>query len=579
MAHKSHRKIIGARFYSKGYEAEHGRLESLGGIFFRSARDSEGHGSHIASTSAGSAVANASLFGLAAGTARGGAPAARLAIYKACWFRFCNDADVLSAFDDAIHDGVDLISISAGPLPPQPSFFSDSFSIGSFHAFRNGILTSASTGNAGLPATATNVAPWMLTVAASSLDRRFDSSVTLGNSKVLKGQSINPLKMDSFNSLIPASIAAAPGIPSKNASFCANGTLVPALIEGKIVVCTIETIRVVVKEAGGVGMILIDPVASDVGFEFVIPATLVGAEDAGELQAYLATEKNPTAIISSSQTVFHTRPAPDMAVFSSQGPNLETPDIIKPDITAPELNILAAWSPLGIDRSGGRSVDYNIASGTSQASPHVTGMAAIIKSCNMLWSPAAIKSALMTTATVMDNTGNTIARQPNASPTTPFDYGSGHINSLAALDPGLVYDHNADDIINFLCSNGASIPQLLNLTGERIVCNNVTVPPYNLNYPSIGISSMNGSLSVYRTVTNYGSGHSTYLPKIENPVGMKLGVSPRKLEFNKRGQKLTYRLDFVPYKHSNGSFVFGSIAWTDGRHVVRSPIAVNVVSV
>ena len=180
------RKIIGARFYSKGFEAESGPLESFNLPFFQSARDGDGHGIHTASTIAGSIVANVSLFGMARGTARGGAPSARLAIYKACWFDMCSEADILSALDDAISDGVDILSISIGPDPPQPSYFENAISIGAFHAFQRGILESASAGNSAFPGTATNVAPWILTVAASSVDREFHSIKHLGNSKVLK---------------------------------------------------------------------------------------------------------------------------------------------------------------------------------------------------------------------------------------------------------------------------------------------------------------------------------------------------------------------------------------------------------
>lgn len=165
-------------------------------IFFRSPRDNDGHGTHTASTIAGSIVANASLFGIAKGTARGGAPSARLSIYKACWFDFCSDADILSAVDDAIHDGVDILSLSLGPNPPQPIYFEDAVSLGTFHAFQKGILVSASAGNSVFPRTACNVAPWILTVAASSIDRDFSSNIYLGNSKVLKVKSLtNPFEI------------------------------------------------------------------------------------------------------------------------------------------------------------------------------------------------------------------------------------------------------------------------------------------------------------------------------------------------------------------------------------------------
>ncbi|XP_068658137.1 subtilisin-like serine-protease S [Aristolochia californica] len=579
------RKIIGARYYYKGFEAENGPLELFGGVFFRSPRDADGHGTHTASTVAGSIVPSTSLLGIATGTARGGATRARLAIYKACWFGLCSDADLFSAFDDAISDGVDIISISAGPSPPQPSFFSEPISIGSFHAFEKGILTSASAGNAGFSGTACNVAPWILTVAASSVDRQFHSNLTLGNSKVLKGQSVNPLKMDGFFGIIPASVAAAPGASSLNASFCKNNTLDLSLVKGKIVICIIEEIfdargakAEVVRELGGVGMILVDPIATDVGFQFVIPTTIIGLEEAKQLFAYLS-QNNPVANIARTVTVLHTKPAPEMAVFSSMGPNVITPELIKPDITAPGLNILAAWSPVALDSAGKRSVDYNIISGTSMSCPHVSAAAAILKSYRPHWSPAAIKSALMTTATVLDNTGSTLLRHPNGSPTTPFDYGSGHLRPLAALKPGLIYDHDTDDIINFLCSSGATPAQFRNLTGNPTTCRKTRVPTYNLNYPSIGVSNMTGRVSVLRTVTYYGEGRSVFVASVDYPAGVKITVVPSVLEFKWIGQKKSYRVDFVPNRDSNGSFVFGALTWSDGRYFVRSPIALHIVSV
>ncbi|XVF69150.1 hypothetical protein PTKIN_Ptkin11bG0057800 [Pterospermum kingtungense] len=580
------RKIIGARFYFKGFEAENGPLESLNRTFFRSARDSDGHGTHTASTIAGSFVANASFFGMARGTARGGAPGARLAIYKACWFNLCSDADILNAMDDAISDGVDILSLSLGPNPPQPSYFEDATSIGAFHAFQKGVLVSASAGNSIFPGTATNVAPWILTVAASSVDRIFNSNIYLGNSRVLKGFSLNPLEMKTSYGLIAGSAAAAKGITPLNASFCKDKTLDATLIKGKIVVCTIETVlddrkekSIVIRQGGGVGMILIDPSAKEVGFQFVIPGTLIGQEEAVLLQEYMASEKNPVARIYPTITVLNTKPAPAMAAFSSMGPNIITPDIIKPDITGPGLNILAAWSPVAIDATAERSVDFNIISGTSMSCPHISAVAAIIKSTQPSWSPAAIKSAIMTTATVLDNTRRLIGRQPNGTETTPFDYGSGHINPTAALEPGLVYDIDSNDIINFLCSTGANPAQLKNLTGHLTNCQNPPIPSYNLNYPSIGVSNMNGSLSVYRTVTYYGKGQTDYVAYIEHPVGVKVTVTPSNLCFTKTGEKMSFRVDFTPYRDSNGSFVFGALTWSNGIHNVRSPIGLNVLSV
>jgi subtilisin family serine protease len=120
--------------------------------------------------------------GLGTGGGRGGAPMARIAVYKACWDSGCYDADILAAFDDAISDGVDIISVSLGPDYPQGGYFTDAISVGSFHATRNEILVVSSAGNAGKQGSATNLAPWMLTVAAGTTDRSFATFIRLQNS-------------------------------------------------------------------------------------------------------------------------------------------------------------------------------------------------------------------------------------------------------------------------------------------------------------------------------------------------------------------------------------------------------------
>ncbi|KAI3896296.1 hypothetical protein MKX03_009660 [Papaver bracteatum] len=379
--------------------------------------------------------------------------------------------------------------------------------------------------------------------------------------------------MDKYYGIISATSAAANGVPPMNASFCTNNTLDHNLIKGKIVVCTIETVTdsrrkkaTVVRDGGGVGMILIDRLLANVGFQFVIPATLIGQDEALVLQEYLTTEKNPTGKINPTTTVFKTSPAPAMAAFSSMGPNVITPDILK-----------VTWSPVAIDGTGGRSTDYNIISGTSMSCPHISAVAAIIKSYHPSWSPSAIKSAIMTTATVMDSTLKPISRDPFGSPTTPFDFGSGHVNPVAALDPGLIYDYGADDILNFLCGTGATRADIQSLSGAPFKCN--PIPSYDLNYPSIGVSDLNRSVSVLRTVTYYGHGPTVFKPFVESPSGVKVRVTPHKLKFKEVGEKMSFRVRFMPSKKSNGSFVFGSITWSDGIYNVRSPIGLNVISI
>lgn len=179
------RKLIGARWYIKGYEAEFGSLDTEGGAEFLSARDAEGHGTHTSSIAAGALVENVDFSGLGQGSARGGAPSARLAIYKVCWATGgCSSADILAAFDDAIRDGVDVISMSLGAIPPLETYVDDVVSIGSFHAVAEGISVICSGGNSGpFPQTVVNTAPWVITVAASSIDRSFPVVLTLGNNQ------------------------------------------------------------------------------------------------------------------------------------------------------------------------------------------------------------------------------------------------------------------------------------------------------------------------------------------------------------------------------------------------------------
>lgn len=177
------RKIIGARWYIKGYEAEFGKLNTSDILEFLSARDAVGHGTHTSSTAAGAFVGNASFMGIARGIARGGALRARLAIYKVCWATGgCSSADILAAFDDAIHDGVDVLSVSLGQSPPLPTYIEDVLAIGSFHAVARGITVVCSAGNSGpFSQTVINTAPWVITVAASTIDRTFVTFISLGN--------------------------------------------------------------------------------------------------------------------------------------------------------------------------------------------------------------------------------------------------------------------------------------------------------------------------------------------------------------------------------------------------------------
>ncbi|GLJ13774.1 hypothetical protein SUGI_0219920, partial [Cryptomeria japonica] len=182
------RKLVGARWYVKGYEAAKGPLNTTEVPEYRSARDHNGHGTHTASTAGGSQVRNASFMGLGRGIARGGASRARIAMYKVCRLGGdCSEADILAAFHDAISDGVDVLSISLGSGTPLPDYFASSLDIGSFHAMEKGIPVVISAGNDGPdPASVSNTAPWSMSVAASTMDRSFPTYIMLGNNMSIK---------------------------------------------------------------------------------------------------------------------------------------------------------------------------------------------------------------------------------------------------------------------------------------------------------------------------------------------------------------------------------------------------------
>jgi subtilisin family serine protease len=170
--------VIGARYFKLD------GLKDPGDIL--SPVDVHGHGTHTSSTAVGNLVGNASLFGLANGTARGAVPSARVAMYKVCWVNIgCSDMDILAAFEAAITDGVDVISISIGG-DRMVGYDIDSIAVGAFHAMKNGILTVASAANSGpVLGTVENHAPWILTVAASGTDRSFMTTVQLGNGRTI----------------------------------------------------------------------------------------------------------------------------------------------------------------------------------------------------------------------------------------------------------------------------------------------------------------------------------------------------------------------------------------------------------
>ncbi|XP_020268239.1 subtilisin-like protease SBT5.3 [Asparagus officinalis] len=570
------KKVIGARYYLNGYQAEESKNPDKT-VKFRSPRDSSGHGTHTASTASGRVVTKINYNHLGLGAARGGAPMARIAIYKACWDSGCYDADMLAAFDDAIGDGVDIISVSLGSNSPQRDYFSDSISVGSFHAASHGILVVASAGNVGTRGSVANLAPWILTVGASSTDREFVSSFVLGNRKKFMGESLSTFRMKSPARIISASEANNGLFTAYQSSFCLDGSLDRKKTRGKVVVCRHSgnpsesrvSKSLVVKRAGGVGMVLVDEAESDLAAPFAVPAAIVGRTIGERILSYVNSTRKPTSFISPARTVIGSRQAPRVAAFSSKGPNLLTAEILKPDIVAPGLNILAAWSP-----AVNKRLRFNILSGTSMSCPHVTGLLALIKAVYPSWSPAAIKSALMTTATVLDKEKNPITADPSGRIATPFDFGSGFPSPSKFLEPGLVYDIQPSDYRNFLCSIGYNDKTLQLVTGDRSKCTGLAPTASNLNYPSITVPNLKGRISVTRTLMNVGKPQCSYKALVVSPSGVNVTVAPKVLDFVRYGQKIRFTVSFNA-ADSLADYVFGSLTWKSGRFQVSSPLVVR----
>ncbi|XP_010494681.1 PREDICTED: subtilisin-like protease SBT5.5 [Camelina sativa] len=605
------RKIIGARYYARGYERYYGPFNAEANNDFLSPRDADGHGSHTASTAVGRRVKGVSaLGGIAMGTASGGASLARLAVYKACWAipnaekyvtNTCFDEDMLAAFDDAIADGVNVISISIGAVEPQ-TYLEDGIAIGALHAVKRDIVVAASAGNDG-PAgeTLSNPAPWIITVGASSLDRFFVGGLELGDGYKFESDSLTTLKMDNFAPLVYAPDVVVPWGSRNEASLCLPNSLSPDLVKGKVVLClrgfgSGSTIGkgLEVKRAGGVGMILAnsrDNDAFDVVSHFV-PTALVFSSTVDRILDYIYNDYEPVAFIKPAETILYRnqpkdsfypyKPAPFMTSFSSRGPNWVDANILKPDIIAPGLNILAAWS--GADSASKDSIDqrvsdYSLDSGTSMACPHVAGAIALLKSMHPTWSSAAIRSALMTTAS-MTNQDNEPIQDYDGSPANPFALGSGHFRPTKAASPGLVYDASYGSYLLYCCSVG-----LTNID-PTFKCPSEIPPGYNLNYPSISIPYLIGTVTVTRTVTCVGrSANSTsvYVFKAQPPFGVNVKAEPNVLVFDRIGQKKQFNIIFTtnPYEFTGEArrdrYRFGWFSWSDGHHVVRSPIAVSLV--
>lgn len=520
--------------------------------------DVVGHGTHTATTAAGNSDVRTIVGERDFGFGSGVAPAAKVAVYKICWEDLnpnagnCSSVAAVEAVNQAVLDGVDVLNYS---VSGTMNSVTDPLSLAFRSAASAGIFVAVSAGNSGpLPSTVNHAAPWVTTVAASTFSNELMGTVLLPDGSRFRGASI----MDEAVPQTPvvlAENAGMPGVAPAGAALCPAGALDPAIVLGKIVICDRGISPRVAKSdevqrAGGIGMILtnVSPSSTDVD-QHAIPTVHLDAADGLRLKAALVAAPAPTAALEIGDTTgLPTIPVPQVAGFSSRGPSLaENADLLKPDLSAPGVAILAGVSPIG---SEGEMSGFQ--SGTSMASPHVAGFGALLLSRNPLWSAAVVKSAMMTTAT-------DVVLPDGARDTDLFATGAGHIDTERMLDPGLAYEADPQDWQRLI----ASPPEERNIAARDV------------NLPSIAVGELVGQVTVARTVTALEPGE--YHAEIQVP-GIDATVSPSSLVFDQPGQSQVFQVTFENAGAAIDQFTTGSLVWSGEGTSVVSPVAVRPVT-
>ncbi|MES2757493.1 MAG: S8 family serine peptidase [Pseudomonadota bacterium] len=612
-------KLIGIRSY----------IGSTGAVTidpndFLSGRDgtaavSGGHGSHTLSTAGGNAGVPVTVNGISIGMLSGMAPRARLAMYKVCYKQNpttggCASAYTVAAVNQAIKDGVDVINYSIGPTvgggtitePAQVAFL---------NATNAGIFVAASAGNAG-PVTGptANLGPWIATVASATHNRTVGANVIDGSGASYRGASNNLAALPSAG-IIDARYAGSvayealtdqdkmarrfcyteverntpgatnfPGFPA-GTTASANAAMDPAMVAGKIVICDRGNNPRVSKSAAvlsatGVGMVLADNGAGLVTEPHSVPTVHITAADGALLKAYVAASAAPTAELTKAQA-FTDRAAPFISDFSSRGPNVADNNMLKPDIAAPGSDVAAAYAPamtaaeVTTLKNGGATTKTaaSVISGTSMASPHIAGLAAVLKQMNPTWTPAMIKSALMTSTIDTLNDGVSAALPwtvgATAVGTSPFAQGAGHVAPNGAADPGLVYDAGSLDYARLSCGFTAPNVQLY----SAATCNAIgSIKGAALNLPSITSSAILGTQTISRTVTNVFSSTSTY-QATASVDGYDAVVTPANFTIAP-GTSQTYSVKLTRTTKPLNTWGFGNVTLTDEHgHNVRIPVS------
>jgi len=562
------RKLVGARWFSAGWDASGNVAYDTE---YRSPRDDGGHGTHTLATSGGNARVAVPAIGITG--LSGMAPRARLAAYKACYSPrtpdgqrgpgVCLPSDSIAAIEQAVADGVDVLNFS---IVGSQTEVLDGVEVALLNAAAAGVFVAASAGNGGPGNTVAHLGPWLATVANSTHDRYTVARVLLGNGAAFDGASFQTAGL-AARPLVAASAAGRSGADPTALAQCrgtADGRapqLDPAKVRGKLLVCSRGGNALVDKganaqAAGASGMVLLNLPGGEADLPSLLhalPTVHLPAEAAAAVLAH-AAQPDATAAF----TPGHQVPglvAPVVAGTSSRGPNKADANVLKPDLAAPGTDILSAYADVTLDRAGRDAIVAGSArgqpavamiSGTSMAAPHVAGVAALLKQAHPDWSPAAIKSALMTSATP------TLKRPDGSADPDAWGYGAGQLNPAGALDTRLVYDTPAADFMAYAQGR---------------------LPGADLNLASITRTDVVGIARSTRTLTNTGRAAVTYTASAQLP-GYSVAVSPPSLSLAP-GASGRYTVTVTRTDAPVDAWRFGELVWRGDGRSLRSPVQVK----
>ena len=505
---------------------------------FTTARDSNGHGTHTTTTSAGNIVSSVSVLGSPKPPIHGMAPGAWVMSYKVCGIQGCFSSDSAAAVSQAILDGVDVInfSISGGTDP-----FTDPVELAFLDAYAAGVLVSTSAGNDGPGAgTANHLSPWTMTVAASTQTREFASTLTVA--------STDGATFTADGASITGGAGPLPLVLSSAAPYSRPLCDAPApsgIFAGKIVACQRGGNARVDKgfnvlQGGAAGMVLYNPTLADTETDTHWLPT-VHLADGTSLLAFTAAHPGLTASFTAGAA--RDGQGDVMAAFSSRGPGGL---FLKPDVTAPGVQILAGDTPIGEDTTSGPPGElYQAIAGTSMSSPHVAGAAILLRAAHPTWTPGQIKSALMTSARTA------VVKEDLTTAADPFDMGAGRIDVGA--------------------SN--TVPFTMDETAARFAAlGNDPLTAVHLNLPSVNAPVMPGRIDTTRVITSTSKRTITVRTSAVSPAGSRITVQPSSLTL-RPGRSATLRIR-ITSGAPLGSQQFGTIRLNpSGGTAMHLPVA------